>query len=60
MAEEFKRETFRAASDAFKREFGEFLMSRRWKRWRVRKCTFFRDGNRMGSWATCDFERAND
>jgi hypothetical protein len=54
---EIKHETFRSDMMSFENDFAGYVIGNYEDHWKTRKCTFFRDGNKMKSWAYCSFER---
>jgi hypothetical protein len=50
-------EAFRSDVDTFDKDFADYLIGRHQEGSTVKKCTFFRDGEKMKKWATCHFER---
>ena len=50
-------EAFRSDEDTFDKNFADYLIGRYQKGSHVKKCTFFRDDEKMKKWATCHFER---
>lgn len=57
MEDEYYLETLRSGIDTFDRNFADYLICRRREGSTVKKCTFFRDDERMKKWAACYFER---
>jgi len=53
---EIKHETFRSGTMGFERDFADFLISNNKDHWKAKKCTFFRDSDKLNSWAFCSFE----
>lgn len=54
---EIKHETFRSDMMNFENDFAGYVISNREDQWKPRKCTFFRDDDKMKSWAYCSFQR---
>ena len=54
---EIKHETFRSNMTSFENDFAGYVIGNYEDHWKTRKCTFFRDDNKMKSWAYCSFER---
>jgi hypothetical protein len=50
-------EAFRSDVGTFDKNFADYLIGRRQEGSTVKRCTFFRDDEKMKKWATCDFER---
>jgi hypothetical protein len=50
-------EAFRSDVETFDKDFADYLIGRHQEGSTVKKCTFFRDDEKMKKWATCHFER---
>ena len=48
-------EAFRSDEDSFDKNFADYLIGRYREGSTVKKCTFFRDDEKMKKWATCHF-----
>ena len=56
---EMKYETMRssASTSTFRKDFADFLATRRKDDWNLDRCTFFRSDEKSKCWAFCAFER---